>query len=205
MRRDTLLDRLRPVLFSDIETLRDRFTERELQTKQRLMLSVTRRMDKPLTTDKELVDYLMTGCGGLADPVSKSQAYRDVAAVTLLTGELQPQAKNWMRHMIVEGAKEIYAMAMQCRDAKGAAAALDKMGKYTRCDKDDEQMDWSEMLPPVFEPSDDVTLIEGLTVIEPERLEKERRRLRELFTRMDVADAEIISQDQVNESDEPGQ
>ena len=201
MKKESLIERLRPVLFSDISDLEGRFTERELQTKQRLMLSVTRKLDRPLTTDKELVDFLMTGCNGMTEPVSKSQAYRDVAAVTMLSGDIQPAAKNWMRHMIVEGAKAVYDMAMSQKDAKGAAAALDKLGKYTRCDKDDEQMDWSEMLPPVFEPSDDITLIEGLDVMDGKNLEKERKRLRALFSRLsETEDAEIISETTTDDS-----
>lgn len=201
MKKESLIERLRPVLFSDISDLEGRFTERELQTKQRLMLSVTRKLDCPLTTDKELVDFLMTGCNGMTEPVSKSQAYRDVAAVTMLSGDIQPAAKNWMRHMIVEGAKAVYDMAMSQKDAKGAAAALDKLGKYTRCDKDDEQMDWSEMLPPVFEPSDDITLIEGLDIMDGKDLEKERKRLRALFSRLsETEDAEIISETTTDDS-----
>lgn len=201
MKKESLIERLRPVLFSDISDLEGRFTERELQTKQRLMLSVTRKLDRPLTTDKELVDFLMTGCNGMTEPVSKSQAYRDVAAVTMLSGDIQPAAKNWMRHMIVEGAKAVYDMAMSQKDAKGAAAALDKLGKYTRCDKDDEQMDWSEMLPPVFEPSDDITLIDGLDVMDGKDLEKERKRLRALFSRLsETEDAEIISENTADDS-----
>jgi len=202
MKRETLLERLKPHLFADIETLRDRFTPHELEVKQRLMLSITRKMDRPLTPDKDMVDFLMTGCGGLTEPVSKSQAYRDVAAISAITGDIQPAAKNWMRHMIIEGGKAIYEMAMQQKDAKGAAAALDKIGKYTRCDKDDEEMNWEEMLPPVFEPSDDITLIDGLEIMDPEKLEKERKRLRALFLRLsDPEDATIVEDKKT--TDEP--
>lgn len=153
----------------------------ELQVKRRYELCITRRMDNPLTPDKELVEFLMHGCDGICDPVGKSQAYRDVAAVTKITGNILLAGKNWYRHLIIEGAKEIYAMAMRKEDSKGAAAALDKLGKYTRCDKDDEAMDWSEMLPPVFEPSDDLTLIEGMNPIPTDKLEARRKQLRELF------------------------
>lgn len=156
-------------------------TAQEMQTKRRYELSITKRLDSPLTPDKEMVEYLEHGCNGICDPVSKSQAYRDVAAITRLTGNIALATKNWYRHLIIEGAKEIYAMAMRKEDSKGAAAALDKLGKYTRCDKDDEAMDWSEMLPPVFEPSDDLTLIEGLKAIPTDELEARRKHLRELF------------------------
>lgn len=202
MSRQSSLERIRPHLFSDIETVRGILSPQEIEMKQRLMLCVTRKLDKPLTPDKELVDFLMTGCGGLTTPVGKSQAYRDIACVSALVGDIQPAAKNWMRHMIVEGAKAVYDMAMTNKDAKGAAAALDKLGKYTRCDKDDETMDWSEMLPPIFEPSDDITLIEGLDVMQGKDIEKERRRLRELFGRLsDIEDAETVKDTDADRGD----
>lgn len=156
-------------------------TAQEVQAKRRYELCITRRMDNPLTLDRDLVEYLQQGCDGIVEPVSKSQAYRDVAAITQITGNIALASKNWYRHLIIEGAKEIYAMAMRKEDSKGAAAALDKLGKYTRCNKDDEAMDWSEMLPPVFEPSDDLTLVEGLKAIPTDELEARRKHLRELF------------------------
>lgn len=156
-------------------------TATELQLKRRYELCITRKMDNPLIPDKEIVAFLMNGCNGLVEPVGKSQAYRDVAAITKITGNINLAGKNWYRHLIIEGAKEIYAMAMRKEDTKGAAAALDKLGKYTRCDKDDEAMDWSEMLPPIFEPSDDLTLIEGMKAIPTDELEARRKHLRELF------------------------
>ena len=196
MSRETSLDRIKRHLFTDASQLDGVLTPAEMEVRQRLMLCVTRKMDSPLTSDKDLVDFLMSGCGGVTSPVGKSQAYRDVAAVTSMVGDIRPAAKNWMRHMIVEGSKRVFDMAMANKDAKGAAAALDKIGKYTRCDKDDETMDWTEMLPPVFEPSDDVTLVEGLDLIPRKDLEKERKRLRELFGRLsDVEDTEAVEEE----------
>lgn len=188
------LDKVFKHLYDDVETLQGVLTPVEIEMKKRFMLSVTRRLEKPLTTDQELVAFLMSGCNGTAKPVSRSQAYRDIAAINLLTGNIQLASKNWMRHMIVEGSKEIYKKALDRGDFKGAAAALDKLGKYTRCDKDDDSMDWSEMLPPVFEPSDDITLIDGLDVMPGKDIEKERKRLRSLFNRLstDAKDAEIV-------------
>ncbi len=135
MSRETSLDRIKRHLFTDASQLDGVLTPAEMEVRQRLMLCVTRKMDSPLTSDKDLVDFLMSGCGGVTSPVGKSQTYRDVAAVTSMVGDIRPAAKNWMRHMIVEGSKRVFDMAMANKDAKGAAAALDKIGKYTRCDK----------------------------------------------------------------------
>ncbi len=184
-------------LYDDVSTLHGILTPSEIEMKTRYMLCCTRKLDKPLTSDQDLVTYLMSGCSGLARPVSRSQAYRDIAAINVLVGNIQLASKNWMRHMIVEGSKEIYQKALNRGDFKGAAAALDKLGKYTRCDKDDDAMDWSEMLPPVFEPSDDITLIDGLDVMDGKDIENERKRLRSLFSRLSsgAEEAEVISDD----------
>lgn len=193
------LDKVLKHLYDDVDTLKGVLTQNEIDMKTRFMLSVTRKLDRPLTTDQDLVTFLMSGCNGLSKAVSRSQAYRDIAAINLITGNIQLASKNWMRHMIVEGAKEIYQKALNRGDFKGAAAALDKLGKYTRCDKEDETMDWSEMLPPVFEPSDDITLIDGLDVMEGKDIEKERKRLRSLFNRLsadEVQDAEVIQDEE---------
>jgi hypothetical protein len=123
-------------------------------------------MEEPLIPDTELVNFLLHGCGGNTEPVSQSQAYRDIGMINRLVGNIQLAAKAWYRYMIVEGGKKAFNMAMDKEDAKGAAAALDKIGKYTRSDKEDEKFDYSQLVPPSFEPSDDVTLLEGLEPIE---------------------------------------
>lgn len=183
-------NRIIQYLYKDRAECEKVLTPAEMVIKQRYELCITRMMDHPLESDKMVIDFLMHGCNGLTSPVGKSQAYRDLAVITRLVGNIQLAAKSWYRHMIVEGSKRIYEKALASNDFKGAAAALDKLGKYTRCDKDDDVMDWSEMLPPVFEPSDDITLLEGLTPIAPDKLEAERSRLRNLFMHTLAADAE---------------
>lgn len=144
-----------------------------------MMLCVSKRMESPLIEDSELVNFLMHGCGGQAEPVSKSQAYRDIAMLNRLVGNIQLAAKSWYRYMIVEGGKKAFQLAIDSGDAKGAAAALDKIGKYTRSDKEDDALDYSQLIPPSFEPSDDVTLLEGLEPID--NLEQERQDFRSQF------------------------
>ena len=92
--------------------------------------------------------------------------------------------------MIVEGAKEGYEVAKSQKDSKGMAANLDKIGKYTRADKDDDAFDWEQMFPPSFEPSDDITLLDGIQPIE--NLEDERKNFRALFKGNLLKNAEDI-------------
>lgn len=188
MKTDTTFDKIQRVLYKDKKEAVQYLTPKEEAIRERMMLCVSKRMQDPFVEDQELVNFLMHGCGGMADPVSQSQAYRDIAMCNRLLGSIELAAKNWYRYLIVEGAKKAYTMAMDKGDAKGAAAALDKLGKYTRCDKEDSQFDFDKLIPPSFEPTDDYTLIEGLTKID--NLEERRKQLRALAKGQAYADAE---------------
>lgn len=181
-KKDSTYDRIERALFKDREEASSILSQREMEIKKRMMLCVSKKMEDPLIQDTELVNFLMNGCGGNADAVSQSQAYRDIGMINRLVGNIQLAAKAWYRYMIVEGGKKTFNMAIDKEDAKGAAAALDKIGKYTRSDKEDEKFDYSQLVPPSFEPSDDVTLLEGLEPIED--LEGTRSEMRSRFKGM---------------------
>ena len=181
-KKDPTYERIERALFKDKDEATPLLSPREVEIKKRMMLCVSKKMEEPLIPDTELVNFLLHGCGGNTEPVSQSQAYRDIGMINRLVGNIQLAAKAWYRYMIVEGGKKAFNMAMDKEDAKGAAAALDKIGKYTRSDKEDEKFDYSQLVPPSFEPSDDVTLLEGLEPIE--NLEEERIRMRSMFKGM---------------------
>ena len=181
-KKDPTYERIERALYKDKDESTTILSPREMEIKKRMMLCVSKKMEEPLIPDTELVNFLIHGCGGNAEPISKSQAYRDIGMINRLVGNIQLAATSWYRYMIVEGGKRAFNMAMDKEDAKGAAAALDKIGKYTRADKDDNKFDYSQMIPPSFEPSDDVTLLEGLEEIE--NLEEKREELRALFKGM---------------------
>lgn len=181
-KKDTTYDRIERSLYKDKEEATTMLTSCEIEIRQRMMLCVSMKMETPLLEDSRLVEFLMHGCGGNAMPVSQSQAYRDVAMVNRLTGNIQLAAKSWYRYMIVEGGKKAFQLAIDNNDAKGAAAALDKIGKYTRADKEDDSFDYSQLIPPSFEPTDDITTLEGLEPID--NLEQVRTEFRNKFKGM---------------------
>lgn len=185
--KETTYDRIERALYKDPDDS-TYLTAREQEIKKRMMLCVAKKMDSPLIEDADIVSYLMHGCGGNATPVSQSQAYRDVAMMNRLAGNIRLAAKSWYRYMIVEGAKKAYQLAIDNGDAKGAAANLDKIGKYTMADKEDNRFDYDKMIPPSFEPSDDATLLEGIQPIE--NLEERRRELRRLARNLAMGKAE---------------
>lgn len=199
-KKDSTYSRIERALFKDKEEASDILSAREMEIKNRMMLCVSKKMDDPLIEDADLVNFLMHGCAGNAEPVSKSQAYRDIGMINRLVGNIQLAAKAWYRYMIVEGGKKAFKIAIDKGDAKGAAASLDKIGKYTRSDKEDEKFDYSQLIPPSFEPSDDVTLLEGLEAIED--LEEKRKELRNRFKGLISSKAEDIKPIEEKEEDE---
>ena len=166
-------------LFESKDIAINSLSPKQLEIKERLMMCVSKKIHNPLMLDSELVRFLMNGCGGVCPVVSQTQSYRDVAALTKIVGNIQLATKAWYRYMIIEGAKEGFEVAKTQKDSKGMAANLDKIGKYTRADKDDDAFDWEQMFPPSFEPSDDITLLDGIQPIE--NLEDERKNFRALF------------------------
>lgn len=181
-KKDPTYDRIERSLYKDRDDSTTLLSPAEMEIKARMMLCVSKKMESPLIEDTEIVTFLMHGCGGQATPISQSQAYRDIGMLNRLVGNIQLAAKSWYRYMIVEGGKKAFQLAIDNNDAKGAAAALDKIGKYTRSDKEDDSFDYSQLIPPSFEPSDDVTLLEGLEPIND--LEQARRDFRETFKSM---------------------
>ena len=197
----TSYEKIEKVLFKKREDVEDVLSKTDLDKKDRWMLCVSKMLSDPITQDQELVNFLMNGCGGACKPVSASTAYRDIAAVKKLVGNIQLASKSWYRYIIIEAAKEGIRIAKENKDAKGIAANIDKLGKYTRADKEDMDIDRSKWTPPVFEPSDDVTLL-GDNFKPIKDLEKERKEFRALFKNdpniMDV-EAEIVKDNEDGE------
>lgn len=175
----TIYDKIEKYLYEDKDKAALVLTETEMAVKERIMLCVSKKLSEPMISDKSLVNFLKSGCDGTIKSVSDSQAYRDVAALTKIVGNVQLASKNWYRYQIVEGAKEGFEIAKVAKDAKGIAACLDKIGKYTRADKEDDDFDFSQMIPPSMEPTDDVSVLEGIEPIED--LETVRNEFRNLF------------------------
>ena len=186
-------------LFSDKEKVASTLTPEELETKARWMYVMTQKLENPMITNKKLVVLLQAGIDGAWDGVSQSTAYADIAAVNELLGNVKSASKAWIRYTIIEGCKKAYAIAEEKEDPVGMATALDKMGKYSRADKDDDALDFAQMLPPVFEPTDDVTVLPGIAPMDD--LEERRRRLRALHKGELREYAEIVEETEVEDDE----
>lgn len=165
-------------LFSDKSKVIDTLTPAELETKARWMFIMTQKLEDPMISNKKLLKILMAGVPPAWNGVSQSTAYADIASVNDVLGNVKLASKAWIRYTIIEGCKKAYEIALTNEDPAGMATALDKMGKYSRADKDDDAIDFTQMLPPVFEPTDDVTVLSGIRPMDD--LEERRQRLRSL-------------------------
>lgn len=171
----------------------EKLTPYENERRKRWVFCLSQKMDDPLISDKTLVEELEAGYAGLFSPVAKSTAYRDIAAVHKIIGNIRLASKNWYRYMIIEGAKKAYQIAEIKQDGKAMAAALDKIGKYTMADKPDNDFDWSQMIPLDIEPAADPDLLENVEPIE--NIEQRRRELRALFKSNLTKDAVDIKEE----------
>lgn len=187
---NTAFKKIESALYLPEHEASQQLTPHENERRRRWVFCISKKMDNPLIPDRELVSLLEAGFAKQFAPVARSTAYRDIAAVARITGNIQLAAKNWYRYMIIEGAKKAYDVAEAKDDAKGMAAALDKIGKYTMADKPDNDFDWSQMIPLDIEPSADADLLENIEPID--NIDERRRELRALFKNTkDISDAII--------------
>lgn len=174
-----ILKKIESALFLPDHEASSLLSPRENERRKRWAFCISQRMDDPLIPDRILVQQLEAGLPGVFNPVHKSTAYQDIAAVGKIAGNIQLAAKNWYRYMIIEGAKKAYEIAEAKQDPKGMTAALDKIGKYTMADKPDNDFDWSQMIPLDIEPSADADLLENIDPIE--NVDQRRKELRDLL------------------------
>lgn len=169
----------------------------ETEIRQRWRLSVTEYLNEPSLTDAELIKFIAEGCGGFTQRITRQQAYRDLSVIKSIVSKVTNASKEWWRYTVTEMAKEAYSVAKKANDAKGMAMAADKIGKYQRVDQiDDNGINFDEMIPPNFEFTSDVTL---LNIKQVPDLEARRRELRKHFgikTYMQATSEEV---DTVNE------
>ena len=177
--KEDAFKKIESVLYIPETEALEHLTPNENERRKRWVHCITQKMEDPLKPDKKLVDELVAGFDGVFAPVSTTTAYRDLAAVQKIIGNIQLSAKSWYRYMIIEGAKKAYEIAETERDARGMASALDKIGKYTMADKPDNDFDWKQMIPLDIEPAADPDLLENIEPID--NLEERRRELRKLW------------------------
>ena len=121
--------------------------------------------------------------------LKERQCYDDIKLLKILIGNLEQESKEWHRHVFNARTERIYKEAMRAHDYRSAEKANADYAKYNKLDKDEiEQHDFSEIVPPVIEPTDDPTVI-GLKPVKDLRgkIQKLKKKLG-----ADIIDADFI-------------
>lgn len=161
-------------------------TKDEKEIKDRYMLYVTKMLEDPLISDSSMVTYIMEIAG-----IQKSQAYKDLSNVRSIVGNIKNANKEWYRFMVVEGLKKSYQRAVEAENVIAEIMALDKLGKYTKLDKDEEEpMPWDQLIPPDFELSDDVRVLDE-KLFDP-KIDERREKMRSKYNRAIDTDFENV-------------
>lgn len=154
----------------------------------------------PMKPEIEVRDFIMhNGC------VSVTQAYEDIQIIKVLLGDIQNAGKEWHRHRVIYMLEQGYQMAVDKQDARGMVLAADKLGKYTRLDKEDAlELPWGEIIPLPIEPTTDplvlgIKPIKNVQGVIAKMLEKYGAEIDESIS--DVAYEEIDYQSDADEKD----
>jgi len=128
--------------------------------------------------------------------ISKRQAYLDTGMIEQLLSNIKETSSLWIRHMVIEMLRKSYTIALAKKDPKAMTLAADKIGKYSKLDKDEaDTIPWETLSPPNFEPAADPTVL-GLEPID--NIEQVRKQLREKYLKKfrlpDIQDAQIIDE-----------
>lgn len=109
----------------------------------------------PNKSQKEILNHLM----GLY-PVEQRQAYRDIAIVQELLGQINKASKDWHRYKFNAMVQKAYDVAEMKQDPDAMQKAANTYAKYNQLDKEEfVALHYDEINVQTFEPSEDPTLL----------------------------------------------
>jgi hypothetical protein len=192
MSKPTRIDRIQKAMFIPEQEAQALLSPADMEVKLRYERVFTYWLQNPHLSDQKIVQYMINSCG-----LKKSTAYLELKNIKMILGQVHVASKEWHRHMVVEMCRKAYNMAMARKDPKAMALAADKIGKYTKLDKDEaDALPWDELIPPNFEPDPDVSV---LGIDRDTNIEEKRRKLRDKYLKKyDPAhfqEAEVIDED----------
>jgi len=168
------------------------FSEHELSVKRMYEDVFCKWLSDPALDDSHIIALLQNEHGR-----SQTQAYRDVVTIKSVLGNVQNAAKEWHRYTVIKMLKDAYEEAKRIGKLKEMIMAADKLGKYTKLDKEElDEIPWDQIIPPSFEPSADPKLI-GIKD-NPEDIEKRKEKLRKKYLQQTtIENAEIVEDEAV--------
>lgn len=159
--KETLLDRLNRHLFDDESDLPVHFDKDEQEMILRYRDSYVHWLAHPQLSDRDMIEYIKDHF-----EISEATAYRDLAKVKLLLGNVKSASKEFHRHtanhMIREGYKEALEAKklLQVKKAMAMIRAGEALVKVNKLDKDEsENIPWDDIIPLSLEPTTDISVI----------------------------------------------
>lgn len=188
--KETLLDRLNKHLFDDESDLPVRFDKDEQEMILRYRDAYVHWLAKPQLSDRDMIEYMMDHFD-----ISEATAYRDLAKVKLLLGNVKSASKEFHRHtanhMIREGYKEALEAKklLQVKKAMAMIRAGEALVKVNKLDKDEsENIPWDDIIPLSLEPSTDVSVIGRKPIPNLKEVQMKLRKKYGLIEDVDFAD-----------------
>ena len=149
--------------------------------KMRLPLIIAKWLDDPLTTRREMAEYIEGGCGGIIPEISKSGAYRYIEEAMPVLARIKNASKQWIRHITTEHFLEAIKKAKEDGNTELVVTAVSKLAKYYKLDKDDaQQQDWDALPEPSFEVTGDIAAL-GIESISAQEYQRRRDALRKKY------------------------
>jgi hypothetical protein len=148
--REDLILKAGLVLFED-ESL-DKFSDKDQEIIKRYMAVHAKWLDNPMISDKKLIEFLKSKF-----TISQTQAYRDLANIKEIFGNIRQSNKELIRYSITESLKKAYNTCIAKGDMFNAINALNSIAKYNRLDQDDpDPIPYENIIPQTFEVTTDI-------------------------------------------------
>jgi hypothetical protein len=146
-------EKVLPLLFSEKPC--KELSERETKLKTLYEDLYNRMYQQPSHTDKRIVDYATEKWS-----ISRTQAYKYVNDLKPILSNIKNAGREYWRYRFNELLLETFEKAKSEGRIKDMVSALSAMGRFNLLDQPDtDQVDWSTIQPPSFEPSPDPTLL----------------------------------------------
>ncbi len=183
----SFLEKLCLHFHDDIEVLKEVFRPKEVERIIRIRALYKEILCHPMEPDYKRTRWLMERFG-----IQERQAYYDLADLRVAVGPSLSFDKNFERHELAQGIREMMSVAMKKEDTKSFSALAEKLDSILRLSKDDAELVKKDLAPMSIEPTNDVTVLGLPPLNEDENLLKDRIRSR--FNKMakDVEYQEVL-------------
>ncbi len=178
--KDTLLAKLHTYLFAGEQENKVIFDKDEQDIVLRYRAAFTKWLSEPFLRDSEIISYLKASFA-----ICESQAYKDLARIKTLIGNVNNAGKEFQRHRATEMILKGYDMAanadshLEVKQAMAMIRAGDALVKVHKLDKEDiDRIPWEDIIPLELEPTTDISVIGRKRI---DNLEELQARLRKKY------------------------